>query len=211
MKNSFLPTVENSLKYCIFLIEVEIENYNNDNREYVSEARRHKDNLTQLLKLMNESEETIMEMSKKSYEQAEKVFGKALAARLFANVKIIDGYVAPTNAEALFKAIKVKGVASRSKEVKPAGFFTENAAVAFESALFSRKSANGYKDGRKDWPKVATTFSELRQARIEGELAEQFTMLTQNILQSSEFNASVKAEKLAALASEYSRLSRGEN
>lgn len=207
-RNSTLPNLRDTLVFCGFLLDCSQEDYQ-DNLEWTREVKWHRNNLKSLLNFMDEGkEDTSMEMSRKSYEQAEKTFGKALAARLFASVRIVDHFVPPVNAEKLFADIKAKGSASRTKEVKqPTGFFSESAGKAFEDALFHRNGTNGH----KGMPTMATTFSQLRQARIEGELAEQFTMLTQNILQSSEFTADVKAQKLAALASEYSQLSKGGN
>lgn len=207
--NSTLPVIKDTLKFCVFLLE-EQESLYQENRTWVAEARQHKHNLEILRNVIEESEECNMVMGKKQFASCVKVFGAELAGKIFKDVKIVEEDTEPTDITELLSRMKSRDAASRTKVIQqqPTGFFNEEARKGFQDALFSRKS-NGYHEAV--WPKVATTFSELRQARIEGELAEQFTMLTQNILQSSEFTADVKAQKLAALASEYSQLSKGGN
>lgn len=140
---STLPNLKNTLKFCQFLLDCSEEDYH-QNVEWTREVRQHKYILSQFLKLVeNESEGETMEMSRKSYEQAEKTFGKELAARLFKDVKIIDGYVAPVNAKKLFEAIKAKKlVASRTKKA-PVGFFNNEAKESFEQALFKSRNGRG--------------------------------------------------------------------
>lgn len=206
-RNSTLPDLKNTLRFCLFLCDCTEEDYQN-NLDWVRETRQHRHNLKMLMEVM-ESEEKMVTMGKKQFASCVKVFGAELAGKIFKDVKIVEEDTKPTDIVELLSKMKAGNAGERTKVIKqqPTGFFNEEARKGFQDALFSRKS-NGYHEAV--WPKVATTFSELRQIEAQGELAQQFEMLVQNILQSSEYDPATKAQKLASLASEYSSLVSGQ-